>query len=258
VERQALHQYVLTNGISYRDDSILVNWYVENNSKTFSVLSPQFFADAYPRTPTVFELEHYGSVKRQGNWEGRPGSAVAKFGQGRKGPDYFRSALELLHASYIGYHGDARQWLTDNPELTRELLNRCGYWLFPKSIELPESLTAGGTVPLRLTVENRGVAPPYAPYELRLKLSGTGAPVVLVLANGCKSWLPGTPVSSRYDLSLPSGMKPGGYTVALGLFDVRQGKDRPVEFALKASVRDDAGYYQVASVTVSRSPTSTQ
>ena len=249
-ERQALHQHILTNGISYRDDSILVNGYLAGASDRFTVRSPEFFADAYLRTPTVFELEHYGAVKRLGNWEARPGSPVAKFGKGKKGPDYFRGAIELLHATYIGYHGDAREWLTDNPELTKELLNRCGYWLFPKSIELPPTLVAGSRVPLTLTMENRGVAPPYAPYELRVKLSHAGDRVVRPLATGCKSWLPGVPVSSRHQLPLPSDLKPGDYDLAIALFDLTGGKERPVEFALKASVRDPEGYYKLASVPV--------
>ena len=154
----------------------------------------------------MFELEHYGTVKKPGNWDGRPGSAVAKFGEGKKGPDYFRGALELLHATYIGYHGDAHEWLADNPELTKELLNRCGYWLFPKSIELPE--TAGrrrAQLPLTLTMENRGVAPPYAPYELRVKLAGPGTPLVRMLATGCRAWMPGAPVSSRHELPSAGG-----------------------------------------------------
>jgi hypothetical protein len=206
----------------------------------------------------VFELEHYGNVKKQGNWEGRPGSSVAKFGQGKSGPDYFRGALVLLHASYIGYHGDAHAWLADNPELTKELLNRCGYWLFPKSIEIPEQVLAGNTLPLTLTMENRGVAPPYAPYELRAKLSGAGTNVVCVMAKGCKTWLPGKPAVSSYELSLPSGFPSGPCTVALGLFDVSSGKDRPVEFGLKSSARDSEGYYRVVAVSVSAAPTSTR
>jgi hypothetical protein len=55
--------------------------------------------------PTVFELEHYGSVKRQGNWVAAPGSSLEKFGKGGSGADFFRGALGLLHATYIGYHG---------------------------------------------------------------------------------------------------------------------------------------------------------
>jgi hypothetical protein len=147
--------------------------------------------------PTVFELEHYGKVKALGNWDVLPNSSAARFGKGKTGPDFFRGALESLHATYIGYHGDAREWLTDNPALTQELLNKCGYWLFPKSLELPDTLVADATVPCTLTMENRGVAPPYAPYELRVKLSGAGTHVVRRLATGCKSWLPGAPVVSR-------------------------------------------------------------
>jgi hypothetical protein len=65
--------------------------------------------------------EHYGKVKQLGNWEARPDSAAFKFGKGKKGPEFFRGALELLHATYIGYGGDARLWFDDNPALTPEL-----------------------------------------------------------------------------------------------------------------------------------------
>ncbi len=257
-ERQALHQYILANDISYRDDSIMVDGYFDGTidetfpgtSDTFTVRSQEFFADVYQRFPTVFELDHYGKVKQAGNWQGLPNSSVAKFGKGKKGPEFFRGALELLHASYIGYHGDAREWLTDNPELTKELVNRCGYWFFPKTIELPQTLAAGETVPLTLTVENRGVAPSYAPYALRVKLSGAGGNVIRTLATGCKSWLPGAPVSSHFQLSLPADLKPGTYALAIGLFDGNNGKERPVEFALKASLRETDGYYRVAEVEV--------
>jgi len=249
-ERERMHRYILTNGISYRDDSIMVDGNFSHSGDHFTVRSPEFFADAYQLTPTVLELEHYGKVKSLGNWEAKPDSASFKFGKGKTGPDFFRGALELLHATYIGYHGDAREWLTDNPELTKELMNRCGYWLFPKSIELPEKFVAGSTMPLTLTMENRGVAPPYAPYELRVKLSRAGDRVVRPLATGCKSWLPGALVASRFEITLPSDLKPDDYDLAIGLFALTGGKERPVEFALKASVRDPEGYYKLASVPV--------
>jgi hypothetical protein len=180
---------------------------------------------------------------------------VDKFGKGKKGPDYFRGALGLLHATYIGYHGYAHEWLADNPELTRELLNKCGYWLFPTSVELPEKLVAGRSLPITLTVENRGVAPPYAPYELRVKLAGEGKSLVRTVAKGCKDWMPGAPVTSRYELALPADLAPGGYTLSIGLFHVVEGGgQRPVEFALKAETRDSEGYYRLARATVSSTP----
>jgi hypothetical protein len=247
-ERARLHQHILSNAISYRDDSIMVDGNFSHSGDRFTVRSPELFADAYRFTPTVLELEHYGKVKSLGNWEPKPGSASFQFGKGKTGPDFFRGAIELLHATYIGYHGDAREWLTDNPELTKELLNRCGYWLFPKSIELPESLVPGATVPLTLRMENRGAAPPYAPYELRVKFSGAGTNFTKALAADCKAWLPGSPVLSRYELTLPPNLKAGSYEVAVGLFDLSQGKPRVVDFALKLSLRDPEGYYTLARV----------
>jgi len=248
VERSTLHDYILANGISYRDDSIMVNGNFSGWGDRFTVRSPEFFADAFRLTPTVLELEHYGKVKSLGNWEPKPGSASFTFGKGKTGPDFFRGAIDLLHATYIGYHGYARKWLTDHPELTKELLNRCGYWLFPTAIELPPTLAAGSRVPLTVTIENRGAAPPYAPYELRIKLSGSGTNVVSALATAGKSWLPGAPIVLRYELVLPSDLKAGSYEVALGLFDVNQGRTRVVDFALKASARDAEGYYQLTKV----------
>jgi Domain of unknown function (DUF4832) len=105
-------------------------------------------------------------------------------------------------------------------------------------------------VPLTVTIENRGVAPPYAPYELRVRLSGAGANVVGTLAAAGTSWLPGSPIVLQHELVLPSDLKAGSYDVALGLFDVSRGKTRPVEFALRASARDAAGYYHLAKVPV--------
>lgn len=233
-ERERLHQHLLAHGISYRDDSIMVNGYFSSTSDRFTVRSPEYFADAYRRTPTVLELEHYGKVKQLGNWEARPGSAAAQFGRGKTGPDFVRGALDLLHATYLGYHGDARLWLDDNPGLTRELLNRCGYWLFPVSLELPSALAAGTVAPFRLTLDNRGVAPPYRPYELRLRLSREGASFVGVVGGAGTSWLPGAPIVVQGQLSLPAELKSGRYTVCLGLFDRSQDRERPVEWALSS------------------------
>jgi hypothetical protein len=249
-ERARLHQYILANGISYRDDSIMVDGYFAGTSDRFTVRSPEYFADAYPQTPTVFELEHYAKVKSLGNWDALPNSAAARFGKGKAGPDYFRGALELLHATYLGYHGDAREWLTDNPELTQELLNKCGYWLFPTALELPDKWVAGASVPLTLTMENRGVAPPYAPYELRVKLSGAGTNWVHVAGRAAKSWLPGKPIVLRLELPLPAALEPGQYQLGVGLFDAAAAQERPLELALKESVRDSGGYYRVGTVPV--------
>lgn len=133
----------------------------------------------------------------------------------------------------------------------REVLNKCGYWLFPKSLELPDTAEAGATVPMTLTLENRGVAPPYAPYELRVKLSSGETNWVHVAGRAGTSWLPEQPIVVRFELPLPAALHPGRYPLAIGLFDAAAAKERPVEFALQESARDAAGYYRVGTVSVS-------
>jgi hypothetical protein len=86
-----------------------------------------------------------------------------------------------------------------------------------------------------------------------VKLAAGGMTLVRV-ATGCQSWMPGPPLTSRDELALPSDLKSGDYALSLGLFDVREGKARPVEFALKESTCDSEGYYRVATVPVSAAP----
>jgi hypothetical protein len=250
LERKQLHQYALEKGISYRDDSILVDGYLSGTTPTWTVRSPEFFADAFPAKPTVFELEHYGTVKKSGNWEGRPGSNVEKYGKGKKGPDYFRGALELLHASYIGYHGYAHEWLADNPELTAELLNRCGYWYFLHRIELPAKARSGADCQIEMTWENRGVAPAYHAYELQIRLEG---PVTLnaALPSNNKRWQPlpkGIVFTEKYSFTLSNLLPVGAYTVKFKLYSPETGRD--VQIAIQKDLRDKEGFYKLGNLEI--------
>ncbi|MBK9139115.1 MAG: DUF4832 domain-containing protein [Verrucomicrobia bacterium] len=250
-ERQALHRYVIENGITYRDDSILVDGYLAGTSERFTVRSPEFFADAYLRTPTILELEHYGHVKRLGNWDARPDSSLAKHGKGRTGPDFFRGALGLLRATYIGYHGYAHEWLTDNPELTGELLNRCGYWYFPHEVRVPEVWRPGESITLEIRWENRGVAPAYHPYRLKLRLEGPRR-IESDGEAGNRRWLPSPagPFPETYRMSLPTDLPAGEYTLRLKLSCPATQRD--VQLALQPALRDGEGYYRVGPVEVRR------
>lgn len=249
-EREKLHRYIVEQGISYRDDSILVDWYVTAHPETWTVRSPGFFADVWCTVPTVLELEHYGSVKRQGNWVATPGSSLEKFGKGKSGADFFRGALETLHATYIGYHGYAHEWLADNPELTIELLNRCGYWYFLHWVRLPDTLRAGETHGIRMAWENRGVAPAYHPYVLRLRLAGPGA-ADFEFDSGNRRWIPasnGALCVEDYGLSLPEGLAPGRYALKLKLYAVDEKRD--VALALDPSLLDAQNYYAAGAVDI--------
>lgn len=249
-DREPLHGYVLRRNISYRDDSPLVNGYVRSYADTYTVRSPEFFRDAYLKTPTVFELQHYSAVKRDGNWIVKEGSSLSQYAKGESGPDFFRGALELLHATYIGYHGDAREWLDDNPELTVELLNRCGYWYFLHSVKMPKTWKAGASTALTMTWENRGVAPAYKPYQLRLRLRGSDT-LNAEMPSGNRKWLP-VPVGKTYDeayrIELPDDLKPGEYSLQLKLYS--PAADRDVLLPLKQSLRSQHGFHTLGKVRV--------
>ncbi|WP_460165826.1 DUF4832 domain-containing protein [Thermostilla marina] len=249
-DRERLHKYVIDAGIGYRDDSILVDWYVRTYSDTYSVRSPEFFADAWRHTPTVLELQHYGSIKKNGNWEGRPGSSIARFGGGRTGADYFRGAIDIMHATYIGYHGYARDWLADHPELTGELLNRCGYWYFPHKVVTPDVMTAGRTCSLQVWWQNRGVAPAYHAYDLVWRLRGPNT-YTQRMASGNRRWLPGPedrPYRETYSLEIPDNLSPGKYALQWKLRSSEAARD--VALPLKATSRDEEGFYTLGTVTI--------
>jgi hypothetical protein len=245
-----MHQYVMDNGIAYRDDSILVNGYLRGHSRTYTVRSPEFFADTWRKTPTVFELEHYSAVKRNGNWRADPGSALAQYGGGKKGPDFFRGALALLHATYIGYHGYAHEWLADNPELTVELLNRCGYWYFLHRLNVQDEWKSGAPQTITMEWENRGVAPAYKRYQLALRLEGPET-VEVPLDSGNLAWIPeeeGKTYVKDYRIDIPAKLRPGSYELKLKLCSQKHKRD--VFLALDRRLLDDNNFYRIAAITV--------
>jgi len=251
-DRDRLHRYILSQGISYRDDSPLVNGYVRGYADTYTVRSPEFFKDAYLKTPTVFELQHYSAVKRDGNWIVKEGSSLSKYARGKTGPDFFRGALELLHATYVGYHGDAYEWLSENPHLTIELLNHCGYWYFLHGVEIPDQFGTGRTYDIEMDWENRGVAPAYNPYRLQIRLDGPERCDIDVAAGNMK-WMPkpdGGIYRHAYAISIPKTLRSGRYALKFRLYWDKEKRD--VLVALAPRLLDDANYYTIAQVDLKR------
>lgn len=242
--RKRLHVYVTTNQIGYRDDSILVDGYFAGHSKTATVRSPEFFASSYLQNPTVLELEHYSGVKRAGNWLADEKSSIKKYGGGKTGPEMFKEALGLLRASYIGYHGDAADWLRDNPELTRELLNKCGYWYFPHEARLIGEWRAGEPCRLAVRWENRGVAPAYEVFRITFRFKSGEAADYTIADSGNRTWLPGEVISQTYEIPIPRGST----TVKMKLRSSSAGQD--ILLPLRSDLRDAEGFYTIGEARV--------
>jgi hypothetical protein len=240
-----LFEYVKSKNITFRDDSPLVDWYVQKNLDTWSVSHPRFFEEVYKTTPTIFELQHYSSVKKDGNWLGKNGEIIIP-GLNVSGAEVFKKSMELIHPTYIGFHGYLSEWHSDNPELTNELLNLCGYWYFPKSIHILEF--DDGSLSFEIEWLNKGVAPAYNVYALKGKLipDDNSAKIIEfeIEDSGNKNWIPGETHTGKYNVPLTE--KPHGYyELAIQLFDKKSGK--PVEFALKNELKDEGGYFRITN-----------
>ena len=246
-----LFDFAVSSGLTLRDDSPLVDWYMINNLDTWTVSHPQFFDPLYLQKPIVFELQHYHMVKNDGNWLGKNGeNKIEKYGY--SGADVLRKAIETMHATYIGYHGYAEDWLTDNPDLTNELANRCGYWYFPVKATFPSTLKKGENT-CSITWENKGVAPGYTTYGLSFQfesLRDNTVFSVLVDDSGNTKWQPGKVATETYQLLLPEEAKKGKYMLKFKLVDNSTTETRDVHVGVSKKLLDTNNYTNLGEVIV--------
>lgn len=245
-EKMELYNYADKNGISMRDDSPMVLGLMQNDLKTWTVKHPYFFEGVYKNRPTVFELEHYGKVKNQGHWLGKNGKDTIPELK-VTGADVFRNSIKLIRPTYIGYHGYLEEWISDNPDLTKELLNMCGYWYFPKSIHVTQA--KGHQLSFEIEWLNKGVAPAYTAYQLKGKLipaDGNSESIEFKIEDsGNKKWMPGVVSIEKYTVTL-SGKPKGEYSLAIQLFDTKW--ETPVEIGLTTDIKV-ADYFNVQNIS---------
>ncbi len=241
-EQQELLEFALKNGVSFRDDSPLVQGTTRAHLDTWAVRSPLFFQEAFKTMPTVFELEHYPKVKANGDWRGKNGSEIIPE-LGVSGADIFRNSMKIIHPTYIGFHGYLGEWLHDNPDLTKELLNLSGYWYFPKSVSTTKY--RNGELTFEIEWLNKGVAPAYSSYQLRGKLIPTDKTAesidFVIEDSGNKKWMPQQMITEKYTVKL-SEKPQGEFGLAIQLFDVKSGK--PVEIGLSEKLKND-DYFKI-------------
>jgi len=251
IEVMELFDYAVTKGISLRDDSPLVDWYMQNNLKTWSVTNPEFYDTLYLKKPIVFELQHYGMVKKDGNWIGKNGEGVIpKYKY--SGAVIMRKAIETMHATYIGYHGYCEDWLADNPDLTNQLANRCGYWYFPVTAGFSSVFKPGAN---EISIEwlNKGVAPAYRGFDIIFQLefeNPKNTVEILQMNAGNKDWLPGIISRQKYRLEIPSAVKSGKYLLKFKLIEKTEAGTTPIQIGVKESVIDQNGFIEIGRIII--------
>jgi len=242
--QQEIRQYVNDQGLTWRDDSVLIFY-------NPVVQRPELFNDVYLTRPTILECEHYSLSLSQNYWQGPDGSI--------RGASYLIEGIRGLHASYIGFHGNNVQWLTDNPNLTRQLANLCGYWYFPASISLPDTAHSGGTLTAGIVWENHGVAPAYNEFTPYLKLVAAQQPAngkrcadsgpIRLNGSNNRSWLPDQQTAESYSVRLPGGLPAGTYNVQLALIE-EAANNHHIALGLAAGTQTADKYYTVGQLTI--------
>jgi len=232
--------YLKKHGISLRDDSILLNGWERYGKST--VRQPELFEAFYRQYPINLELGHYRQhVKKYGTW-----------GDG----EAFRLAVEQLHPTYLGFHGDAEAWLADHAAETRVYANRAGYWYFPKRMYLPTQWTPGQLHAITMLWENHGVAPAYYPYELYATLydqEGREVYRQLLVEADNRTWLPGQMQQETYSVHLPPEIASGTYQLGIGLIEpVHAKNDRltVIELGLANERKLPDGFYRMGPITI--------
>ncbi|MBO4327157.1 MAG: DUF4832 domain-containing protein [Clostridia bacterium] len=225
-ENLDLIDYAASLGLGLDDDSVCVSCYAANCGYS-TLRTPWLFEYFYPNAPVVLEFEHYTAVAPEIFKNAYP----------------FLEAMQQTHATFAGFHGYPRPWLRREPWFTEYGANRLGYWFFVEGIELPP-LMAGVNNRIRLYIANRGFAASYRKFELKFRLAGDGVNHTQVLDVDCRRWKPGE--VTEEDIAVRPAVEPGSYGVELGLFE----GGRPIELALKESVRTGDGFYRLGKVEV--------
>lgn len=247
----SLYNYAISKGISVRDDSPMVDYWLRKELDNWSVAYPEYFDPLYKKRPTVLELQHYSSVKTDGNWLGENGKDTIP-DLGITGAQVFRNAIETMHATYIGYHGYPDEFLTDNPDLTGELLNFCGYWYFPVRAEFPSQFERESN---EISMEwlNKGVAPAYQSYGIIFKIENNKNEKefdIVLHDSGNMNWMPGTIYLENYHLSIPENIPEGKYRLSCKLRKMTKHDEQDVLLGVDNSLLDKTNYIYLGEIEI--------
>lgn len=217
---QSLYNYAVANGLTIRDDTPFVDWYLQQNLSTYSVTNPEFYTPLYETKPVIMETEHYTSIKSNGNWVGKNGQDPISKLNGFSGADIFKGVLNIMHPTYIGYHGFVEDWYADNPDLAKELLNKCGYWYFPVSATFNAQFPINSQMSVSIKWVNKGVAPAYNVYGILFEFTKSDNSnqkyYVYLPDSKNKELMPATAATKVYQFTVPD-LPPGSYNLRFKL-----------------------------------------
>ena len=194
--------YAFDNGLTLRDDSILV----QGGNRAY--FNAEMASTVWPRLPVILESEHYGTSKKRGFW-----------GDGSQ----YLQAVEDYHASYATVHWYPRPFLEEARPLIDRINMRLGYRIQLLEASWPGELPPGAPLAVGYRWRNAGVAPclPGGYPAITLKDDKGGIAAVFVDEEFDVRSLPVGPrqASRQASFLLPPApiFKPGSYSVYISV-----------------------------------------
>jgi len=159
------------------------------------------------------------------------------------------SFIQQTHWSFIGPAGGAiTPQSAEHKKNLDKLYKKLGYRFVLRKVEHAAAASAGSSLTLAITVENKGVAPFYFSWPLVGYLVTEGDSVVFEqdLAVDIRDWLPGT-AQSEATLQLPSQLPVLTYNIKFAIIDPLTNK-AGIWFANTG--RDEQGRYLVSCLKI--------
>lgn len=197
-----LLDYARTNGVTLRDDSILVqppprSWYHADQAERY-----------WKTLPVILEHEHFGNSITRNAWK----------------PELLIKSVEEYHASYMSIHWWPQELFEKNKETIAQVNQRLGYRLQLRELALPKRVKKGTFFDVQWKWANAGVAPCYAGGFPALTLKDAKGGIVAVLVDEALDMkrlevaAPGqAPVTSQHSRFRVGLVAP---TTVAGLYDV--------------------------------------
>lgn len=202
-------EYAVNNGIGLRTDSIMSGNYSETHR----------LDDAYGKEPTVFEfVNSYSNMKALADNYGSESND-----NGHWNEDRYLSSFFVGKPSYMDlgqYNNDSEVFIQDNRELIELLSNKMGYHFVLKSMNIPESISAGKTFNVDAEWINKGVAPLYEEcYPALAVLDNNNRVIDKCWLDSFKpeEWMPGEDVTKSAGAEFVA-MYGDSIKLAIGLF----------------------------------------
>ena len=187
VAHDPLTDYMLTKGVTLRDDSICVQ--PPPNSWFHAELAQSF----WPKLPVILEHEHYGPSVNRNAWG--DGSLLLQ-------------SVEEYHASYMSIHWWPREFWDKNRDVIDRINRRLGYRLQLRSLSWPRT---DHSWPSRLVWRPPGPTRESAPrypggymaITLKDQQGGIGSRPTCWTSWTCATWLSEQRVKPRHAISRP-------------------------------------------------------